>query len=76
MFDVKQGRYRHYKGKDYLLVGSARHSETLEEMVVYKPLYNSKEFGENSLWIRPKKMFFETVFVNGEEVPRFNYIGE
>lgn len=63
--------YKHYKGKNYEVIGIARHSETLEELVVYKALYDSPEFGTNSLWVRPKKMFLENVIVNGVEVERF-----
>ena len=60
------GRYRHYKGKEYELVGVVRHSETLEPLVLYRPLY-----GEGALWVRPYAMFFETVNVNGVVQPRF-----
>ncbi|VXB41775.1 conserved hypothetical protein [Luteimonas sp. 9C] len=60
------GRYRHYKGRDYDVIGVARHSETLEPVVVYRPLY-----GEGALWVRPHAMFVETVDVDGLEVPRF-----
>lgn len=58
--------YRHYKGSFYQVLGECFNSETLEEMVVYQALY-----GENEVWVRPKKMFFENVEVNGEFVPRF-----
>ena len=71
MNQLKPGKYQHYKGKFYEVIGIARHSETLEELVIYKALYNTKEFGKNSLWVRPKKMFLETVIVKGKEVPRF-----
>jgi len=60
------GRYRHYKGKDYEVLGIARHSETDEELVVYRPLY-----GEQGLWVRPLTMFVETVEVDGQLLPRF-----
>ncbi|PBS13012.1 hypothetical protein CMZ82_07450 [Lysobacteraceae bacterium NML93-0792] len=60
------GRYRHYKGCDYDVIGVARHSETLEPVVVYRPLY-----GEGALWVRPYAMFVETVDVDGVEVLRF-----
>ena len=60
------GRYRHYKGKEYELVGVVRHSETLEALVLYRPLY-----GEGALWVRPHAMFFETVTVAGLAQPRF-----
>lgn len=65
------GKYRHYKGNEYLVVDIATHSETEEEMVVYKALY-----GEEKLWVRPLSMWDEKVNVNGEEVLRFSYIGE
>lgn len=75
MDEIKPGRYQHYKGKFYEVIGLARHSETLEELVIYKALYNSEEFGNNALWARPKKMFLETVIVDGKEVPRFKFVG-
>ncbi len=62
--------YRHYKGGKYEMVGIATHSETLEEMVVYKALY------DDSVWVRPKKMFFENVIIDGKEMPRFELIEE
>ena len=71
---IKLGKYRHFKGNLYEVLGIALHSETLEELVLYKALYVSKEFGENSLWVRPKDMFFEEVEVLGKKVPRFEYI--
>jgi hypothetical protein len=63
---LRPGRYRHYKGNDYEVIGIARHSETEEEMVVYRKLY-----GDHSLWVRPLTMFREQVEVNGRLVPRF-----
>ncbi|MBN7769899.1 DUF1653 domain-containing protein [Marinobacter daepoensis] len=63
---VQPGRYRHYKGQTYDVIGVARHSETEESMVVYRCLY-----GDYSLWVRPLAMFQETVEVAGELVPRF-----
>ena len=60
------GKYRHYKGNDYEVVGVATHSETREPMVVYRPLY-----GEMGLWVRPLAMFMEDVTVDGKIVPRF-----
>ena len=71
---MKLGTYKHHKGKYYQVIGIAKHSETLEELVVYQALYNDKKFGKNVLWVRPKKMFFEKVVVNGKKVPRFKYI--
>ncbi len=72
---IQTGKYRHYKGKDYEVIGLGRHSETLEELVIYKALYYSKEYGNNAIWARPKAMFFETVEVDGETKPRFEYTG-
>jgi hypothetical protein len=67
---IRLGRYRHYKGKEYEVIGVARHSETLEEIVVYRALY-----GEHGLWVRPKVMFCEEVEVAGRKVPRFEFVG-
>ena len=67
------GIYEHYKGKRYEVLGIARHSETLEPMVVYKALYES-EFGKNSLWVRPLSMFIEMVVVKNKKVPRFRKV--
>ncbi len=67
------GKYRHYKGKNYEVLGIARHSETLEEMVVYKALYANRL---GALWVRPKKMFIESVTVDGKKMPRFQYTPE
>jgi cyclomaltodextrinase len=71
--DVKIGKYRHYKNKEYEVLGVAKHSETLEELVVYKALYKG-DFPEGQLWVRPKSMFLETVEVDGKVVPRFEFI--
>ncbi|WHZ23907.1 MAG: hypothetical protein OJF47_003019 [Nitrospira sp.] len=68
---IKPGRYRHYKGKTYEVLGVARHSETEEEYVVYRQLY-----GEGGLWIRPMGMFLESVSVGGAMVPRFQRLEE
>jgi hypothetical protein len=66
---VRPGRYRHYKGNDYTVLGVARHSETLEELVVYR-----QEYGARGLWARPAVMFTETVEINGQPVPRFRAV--
>lgn len=66
---VRPGRYQHYKGNDYTVIGVARHSETQEELVVYR-----QEYGDNSLWVRPLAMFQEMVTVEGREVPRFQLL--
>ena len=76
MEEVKLGKYRHFKGKEYEVLGIARNSETLEEFVVYKALYDSLDFGKNALWLRPKAMFLETVEKDGKTVKRFEFIGD
>ncbi len=67
---MKLGRYRHYKGNDYIVIGVAHHSETQEELVVYQ-----QDYGDKGLWVRPKEMFLETVEVDGEQIARFQFIG-
>ena len=69
--DIKKGRYRHFKGMEYEVLGVAKHSETLEEMVVYRALY-----GEGDIWVRPAAMWNETVEREGKTFQRFCYIGE
>lgn len=75
MSDIKIGKYQHYKGGLYEVIGVAHHSETLEELVVYKMLYNKGDYKIGDLWVRPKKMFLETIVVDSVETPRFKYIG-
>lgn len=65
--------YQHYKGNLYKVISIVRHSETLEELVLYKPLYVSKEF-PNQMWVRPLKMFTETIEKDGKKIPRFELI--
>jgi len=65
---IKAGLYQHYKGAPYQVIDTARHSETEEELVLYRALY-----GEKGLWVRPLVMFTETVLIDGKEVPRFAY---
>jgi hypothetical protein len=67
--DTPLGRYRHYKGLDYQVIGVARHSETLEPLVVYRPLYNT-----SGLWVRPHAMFFGQVEIDGVRQPRFAFV--
>ena len=67
---MNSGLYRHYKGNLYEVIGVASHSETLEEMVVYRARY-----GEQRLWVRPLSMFQEMVEHEGKSVPRFEYLG-
>lgn len=71
MEQLKAGKYKHFKGKEYEVIGIAKHSETLEEMVVYRALY-----GEMELWVRPLSMFIEIVGKDGKKFPRFEYIGD
>lgn len=71
MEEIKPGKYRHFKGNEYKLLYIARHSETLEEMVVYQALY-----GEYGIWVRPASMWNEMVEHQGKTVRRFEYIGE
>lgn len=73
MNEILPGIYEHYKGKKYLVIGTAAHSETLERLVVYVPLYDSPG---PRLWVRPRTMFTETVERDGLVVPRFRYIGQ
>lgn len=82
---VKKGIYRHYKCKTrrrrgfggqgyYKVLGVAKHSETLEDLVVYQGLYNCEEFGKNPIWVRPLKLFIDEVEVDGKMIPRFKRI--
>ncbi len=74
--EVKIGRYRHFKGKEYRVIGVARDSETLKEMVVYQGLYRSEEFGEGAWWVREKENFLAVVERDGKRRPRFEYLGK
>ncbi|MBT4692231.1 MAG: DUF1653 domain-containing protein [Planctomycetaceae bacterium] len=69
--EIQLGRYRHYKNKQYTVLGLVYHSETQEQLVLYRP-----EYGERLLWVRPREMFFEDVIVDGKRLPRFDFIGE
>ena len=69
--EIPAGRWRHFKGKEYTVIGTAYHSETLEPMVVYRA-----EYGGHDLWVRPASMFLESVVHEGKEVPRFSRIRE
>ena len=71
MDEIRPGRYRHFKGGEYQVIGMAKHSETLEPMVVYRALY-----GEGGLWVRPAAMWNETVERDGRTFRRFTYLGE
>ncbi len=69
--EIKPGRYRHFKGGEYQVIGLAKHSETGEPMVVYRALY-----GEGGLWVRPEAMFLDTLERDGKVFKRFEFIGE
>lgn len=71
MSAVRPGRWRHFKGGEYEVLFTARHSETLEEMVVYRALY-----GEGGVWVRPASMWLENVTRDGKTFPRFTWLGE
>ena len=71
MESIPCGRWRHFKGREYRVLAVARHSETLEPMVVYKALY-----GDGEVWVRPASMWNETVEREGKILPRFTYVGE
>lgn len=66
---IRTGRYRHYKGREYIVIGVARHSETEEELVVYRP-----DYGDRSLWVRPRAMFEELIEVDGQLRARFEFL--
>ena len=68
--EIKKGKYRHFKGNEYEVIEIAKHSETLEEMVVYKALY-----GEGGIWVRPASMWNETVERDGKTFKRFTFLG-
>ena len=69
--EIKKGKYRHFKGNEYEVLFVGKHSETLEEYVVYRALY-----GEREVWVRPASMWNETLTRDGKTFPRFTYIGE
>ena len=69
--EIEKGKYRHFKGNEYEVLEIARHSETLEEMVVYKALY-----GDGGIWVRPASMWNETVERDGKTYQRFTFLGE
>ncbi|MCG6157479.1 DUF1653 domain-containing protein [Rubinisphaera margarita] len=68
---IRTGRYRHYKGPEYIVLGVARHSETEEELVVYRT-----DYGDRGLWVRPLTMFTENVEFKGKQIPRFEFLAD
>lgn len=73
---MQLGIYEHYKKKRYEVIGIARDSDTLEEFVVYRALYNSEEFGDHALWVKSKSLFLKDVEIDGVRVPRFRFLRE
>lgn len=73
MAKLKVGKYRHYKGNYYKVIGTAKHSETLDELVVYEALYDNPR---SKIWVRPLQMFLDEVTVKGKKLPRFEYMEE
>ncbi len=71
---IKLGIYQHYKGNKYKVIALGRHSETHEEMVIYQALYNSEEFGNNAVWVRPLSMWEDIKDLDGKKVKRFTFI--
>jgi len=71
MITIPLGIYRHYKGNQYEVIGFARHSETLEDMVIYRALYS-----EGGVWVRPASMWEDLIEVNGKVVKRFEFVGK
>lgn len=75
MTQIKAGTYRHFKGNEYRVTGTVKHSETKEELVLYHPLYGSAQ-NQAQLWVRPLDMFTSMKEVSGEQVKRFKYVGD
>ncbi|MDX8405122.1 MAG: DUF1653 domain-containing protein [Mariprofundus sp.] len=71
MIELKPGKYRHFKGGEYEVIAVARHSESMEKLVVYRPLY-----GEGGIWVRPLAMFLDLKEIEGKQVSRFEYMGQ
>lgn len=71
--EIKPGIYKHFKGGMYRVIGVAKHSETLEDLVVYEALYDNPK---SKFWVRPLENFLEEVELDGKKVPRFEYVGE
>lgn len=71
---IKLGKYKHFKGGEYEVIGVARHSETLEKLVIYRALYKSTQFEEGQMWARPFAIFMSLKNIDGKKVPRFEFI--
>ena len=73
MTNMRLGIYKHHKGKEYGVIGVAKHSETLQDLVIYECLYDNDT---SKIWVRPLYMFEEEIYVNGNRTPRFKYLRE
>ncbi|HAN09592.1 MAG TPA: DUF1653 domain-containing protein [Clostridiales bacterium] len=73
--ELALGKYKHFKGNLYEVMGIAKNSENLEEYVIYKALYDNEDMQYGALWIRPKTMFCETIVREGKEFKRFEFVG-
>jgi len=71
---IKLGKYKHFKGGEYDVIGVARHSETFEKLVIYKALYKTERYEKGQIWARPLAMFMALKNINGEKYPRFVFI--
>lgn len=76
MSKVPPGKYRHFKNKFYQVIGTGWHTDTLEEVVIYRSLYDCEQFGVQALWVRPLNEFMGTVEIDGVVMPRFAFIPE
>lgn len=76
MSKVSPGKYRHYKNKFYQVIGTGWHTDTLEEIVIYRSLYDCEQFGVQALWARPLNEFMGTIEIDGVVMPRFTFIHE
>ena len=74
MQEIRLGKYQHYKGGFYEVLGVGKNTETMEDFVIYKSLYNSPDYPKGTFWIRPKEIFFEQVEVKGQKIPRFKFV--
>jgi len=71
---VVGNKYKHYKGKEYIVLNIANHSETLEELVIYEAQYTSEDFGDKAIWARPRAMFEEEIEIDGKNIHRFQIV--
>ncbi len=74
--EIRLGKYKHFKGGEYEVIGVARHTETMEKLVIYKKLYEDEKEGENLLLARPMALFLSMKNIDGKKVPRFEFLGK